>query len=49
MPWKMTLNFKKNPFGKVVPASEWDKNLPRDFAHNGEHYMYGAPREDEEE
>jgi hypothetical protein len=35
--------------GKVVPQSEWDKHLPRDFARNAEHYMYGAPREDEEE
>ena len=48
--------FQKKPFwqriveiGKVVPAEEWDKQLPRDFARNGEHFMYGAPRDDEEE
>ncbi|EAZ90619.1 hypothetical protein [Crocosphaera chwakensis] len=48
--------FEKKPFwqriveiGKFVPASEWDKQLPRDFARNAEHYMYGALREDEEE
>ena len=35
--------------GNVVPQSEWRKHLPRDFARNFEHYMYGAPREDEEE
>ncbi|MBC1197183.1 hypothetical protein H0901_18505 [Microcystis aeruginosa BLCCF158] len=35
--------------GKVVPQSEWRKHLPTDFARNFEHYMYGAPREDEEE
>jgi hypothetical protein len=34
--------------GKVVPQSEWRKHLPTDFARNFEHYMYGAPREDEE-
>ena len=34
--------------GKVVPKEEWRKQLPRDFARNAEHYMYGAPREDEE-
>ena len=34
--------------GKVVPQSEWRKHFPRDFARNAEHYMYGAPREDEE-
>lgn len=34
--------------GKVVPQSEWRKQLPTDFARNFEHYMYGAPREDEE-
>jgi hypothetical protein len=33
--------------GKVVPQSEWRKHLPTDFARNFEHYMYGAPREDE--
>ena len=48
--------FQKKPIwqkiveiGKVVPQSEWRKQLPRDFARNFEHYMYGAPREDEEE
>ena len=48
--------FRKKPFwqriveiGKVVPQSEWRKHLPTDFARNFEHYMYGAPREDEEE
>ncbi len=35
--------------GNVVPQSEWRKHLPTDFARNFEHYMYGAPREDEEE
>jgi hypothetical protein len=47
--------FKAKPFweriaaiGNVVPQSEWRKHLPRDFARNFEHYMYGAPREDEE-
>jgi len=30
------------------PESEWRKHFPRDFARNAEHYMYGAPREDEE-
>ncbi|MFM6375554.1 MAG: hypothetical protein ACKPH1_18150 [Microcystis panniformis] len=35
--------------GNVVPQSEWRKHFPRDFARNFEHYMYGAPREDEEE
>jgi len=34
--------------GNVVPQSEWRKHFPRDFARNAEHYMYGAPREDEE-
>ena len=48
--------FRKKPFwqriveiGNVVPQSEWRKHFPRDFARNAEHYMYGAPREDEEE
>ncbi|MEL4896808.1 hypothetical protein [Crocosphaera sp. Alani8] len=48
--------FQKKPFwqriveiGKVVPQSEWRKQLPTDFSRNFEHYMYGAPREDEEE
>ena len=47
--------FQKKPIwqkiveiGKVVPQSEWRKQLPRDFARNFEHYMYGAPRDDEE-
>jgi hypothetical protein len=34
--------------GAVVPQEEWRKQLPRDFARNFEHYMYGAPRDDEE-
>lgn len=34
--------------GAVVPQEEWRKRLPRDFARNFEHYMYGAPRDDEE-
>ncbi len=34
--------------GALVPQSEWRKHLPTDFARNFEHYMYGAPREDEE-
>lgn len=33
--------------GKVVPQEEWRKRLPRDFARNFEHYMYGAPREED--
>ena len=48
--------FRKKPFwqripeiGALVPQSEWRKHLPTDFARNAEHYMYGAPREDEEE
>ncbi|AKV67363.1 MULTISPECIES: hypothetical protein [Microcystis] len=48
--------FRKKPFwqriaeiGALVPQSEWRKHLPTDFARNFEHYMYGAPREDEEE
>jgi surface antigen len=47
--------FQKKPIwqkiveiGKVVPQSEWRKQLPRDFARNFEHYMYGAPKDDEE-
>ena len=35
--------------GKVVPQSEWRKHLPRDFARNFEHYMYGAPKDDPQE
>ena len=45
--------FKKKPFwqriieiGAQVPKEEWDK-LPRDFCRNFEHYMYGAPKEEE--
>ncbi len=34
--------------GQQVPPEEWDK-LPKDFARNFEHYMYGAPREEDEE
>lgn len=34
--------------GQQVPPEEWDK-LPKDFARNAKHYMYGAPREEEEE
>ncbi|MEY3556896.1 MAG: hypothetical protein RLZZ580_2953 [Cyanobacteriota bacterium] len=51
----MTQNFAKPiwqrivEIGNVVPQSEWRKHFPRDFARNFEHYMYGAPREDEEE
>ena len=48
--------FRKKPFwqriveiGALVPQSEWRKHLPTDFAQNAEHYMYGAPRDDEEE
>jgi hypothetical protein len=48
--------FRKKPIwqqiieiGALVPQSEWRKHLPTDFARNFEHYMYGAPREDEEE
>jgi hypothetical protein len=33
--------------GKQVPIEEWNK-LPKDFARNFEHYMYGAPREEED-
>ena len=32
--------------GKKVPIEEWNK-LPKDFAHNAEHYMYGAPRDED--
>jgi surface antigen len=48
--------FQKKPIwqkiveiGKVVPQEEWRKQLPTDFARNFEHYMYGAPREEDEE
>ena len=34
--------------GAVVPEEEWRKQLPPDFARNAKHYMYGAPKEDEE-
>jgi hypothetical protein len=34
--------------GAEVPDEEWQK-LPPDFARNAEHYMYGTPRDDEEE
>lgn len=34
--------------GAEVPDEEWQK-LPRDFVRNFEHYMYGAPREEDEE
>ena len=46
------LEFQKKPIwqkiveiGQVVPQSEWRKQLPRDFACNAEHYMYGAPKQ----
>ena len=48
--------FQKKPIwqkiveiGKVVPRSEWCKQLPKDFARNAKHYMYGAPKQYEEE
>jgi putative addiction module CopG family antidote len=28
---------------KDIPDSEWDK-IPRDFAQNHDHYLYGAPK-----
>ncbi len=31
-----------------VPIEEWNK-LPKDFARNAEHYMYGAPRDEDYE
>ncbi len=34
--------------GQKVPIEEWEK-LPKDFARNFEHYMYGAPREEDYE
>jgi hypothetical protein len=44
----------KKPFWKAiaeigakVPVEEWNK-LPKDFARNFEHYMYGAPRDEDE-
>jgi hypothetical protein len=39
--WKMIVEI-----GKQVPIEEWNK-LPKDFARNFEHYMYGAPREED--
>lgn len=46
--------FRQKPFwqriveiGSLVPQSEWRKQLPTDFARNFEHYMYGAPKEEE--
>jgi hypothetical protein len=32
--------------GKQVPIEEWNK-LPKDFARNAEHYMYGAPKDED--
>ncbi|NCR82020.1 MAG: hypothetical protein GPI91_19610 [Microcystis aeruginosa K13-10] len=43
------LDAKWDALENDVPQSEWRKHFPRDFARNAEHYMYGAPREDEEE
>ena len=34
--------------GEKVPIEEWNK-LPKDFARNFEHYMYGAPRDEDYE
>jgi hypothetical protein len=34
--------------GEKVPIEEWNK-LPKDFARNFEHYMYGAPKEEDYE
>jgi hypothetical protein len=34
--------------GQRVPIEEWNK-LPKDFARNAKHYMYGAPREEDYE
>ncbi len=34
--------------GEKVPIEEWNK-LPKDFARNAEHYMYGAPRDEDYE
>lgn len=31
--------------GEQVPKEEWEK-LPKDFARNFEHYLYGAPKEE---
>jgi hypothetical protein len=28
-----------------IPKEEWQK-LPRDFAKNVDHYLYGSPKED---
>ncbi|TRU44497.1 MAG: hypothetical protein EWV91_16495 [Microcystis aeruginosa Ma_QC_Ca_00000000_S207] len=47
--WDALENDPDIEIGNVVPQSEWRKHFPRDFARNFEHYMYGAPREDEEE
>lgn len=32
--------------GKQVPIEEWNK-LPKDFARNAEHYVYGAPKDED--
>lgn len=34
--------------GEKVPIEEWNK-LPKDFARNAEHYMYGVPRDEDYE
>lgn len=33
--------------GASVPEEEWDK-VPRDLSKNLDHYLYGAPKEEEE-
>jgi hypothetical protein len=30
------------------PIEEWNK-IPKDFSRNAEHYMYGAPRDEDYE
>ncbi len=32
----------------TIPEQEWDK-LPRDAAKNIDHYLYGTPKEEEDE
>jgi hypothetical protein len=33
--------------GASIPEEEWDK-VPRDLSKNLDHYLYGAPKEEEE-
>jgi hypothetical protein len=32
--------------GASIPKEEWDK-VPKDLAKNLDHYLYGAPKEEE--